>query len=74
MKIDNPTPLDVVMLPMMGPGDSAALTVIAKATYSFSPGKTRLAADHPPAISRRTMLAPIRPRPIIPSCMISPFC
>ena len=24
----------------------------------------------PPLISRRTMLAPIRPRPIIPSCII----
>jgi hypothetical protein len=48
MKIDNPTPLDVVMQPMMGPGDTAALTVIAKATYSFSPGKTRLAAEQVP--------------------------
>ncbi len=48
MKIDNPTPFDVIMLPMMGPGNTTALTVIAKATYGFSPGATELAANQIP--------------------------
>jgi len=48
MKIDNPTPFDVVLLPMMGPGDTTALTVIAKATYAFSAGTTKLASDQIP--------------------------
>lgn len=48
MKIDNPTPFDVVVLPMMGLEDTTALTVIAKATYGFSPGATELAANQIP--------------------------
>lgn len=48
MRIDNPTPLDVVMLPMMGPGDTTALTVIAKATYVFSAKTTELATEQVP--------------------------
>ncbi len=48
MEIDNPTPFDVVMLPMMGPGDTTSLTVIAKATYGFSSGATELATNQIP--------------------------
>jgi hypothetical protein len=48
MRIDNPTPFDVTILPMPGPGDTAAVTAIAKATYTFSPGKTELASEQIP--------------------------
>lgn len=48
MKLDNYTPLDVTALPMVGPGNSNILTVIAKATFAFAPGKTELASDQTP--------------------------
>lgn len=48
MRIDNPTPFDVTILPMLGPADTAAVTVIAKATYAFSHGKTELASEQIP--------------------------
>jgi hypothetical protein len=48
MKVDNPTPLDVTMMPMLGPGDTTAMTVIAKATYVFFPGGTELASEQIP--------------------------
>jgi hypothetical protein len=48
MKIENPTALDVTALPMMGPGSSNILTVIAKATFAFAPGKTEWASDQTP--------------------------
>jgi hypothetical protein len=48
MKIDNLTPFDVTALPMMGPGDSNILTVVAKATFAFAQGKTELASEQAP--------------------------
>ncbi len=44
-----------------------ACSCASRATVSFDMSKTTHVC--PPPISRRTMFAPIRPSPIIPSCM-----
>ena len=48
MNLDNQTPFDAVLLPMMGPGDTPALTVIVKATFDFSQGRTAATAAQAP--------------------------
>ena len=48
MKIENPTPLETMALPMMNRGDRSTLTVITKGTFTFGPDKTELAEDQIP--------------------------
>lgn len=48
MKIENPTPLEAMALPLVGRGDRATLTVIVKGTFTFASDKVELAADQIP--------------------------
>lgn len=45
MRIDNETPFQVEALPMLGPGDRPALTVIVKGTFKIVPGEAAVAAE-----------------------------
>ena len=49
---------------------SLAIALTAVVSWSYTTHSC------PPATTRRTMFAPIRPRPIIPSCILlrSPYC
>jgi hypothetical protein len=48
MRIENPTPLEAMALPMINRGDRTTLTVIVKGTFSFAAQKTQLADNQIP--------------------------
>jgi hypothetical protein len=48
MELNNTTAFQATALPMMGPGDQSMLTMIVKATFTFSMGKTEPAVDQAP--------------------------
>src|SRR5579859_82354 len=53
--------------------DSAPTAFSLTSSPTVSGDRSNTAQLCPFLISRRTMLAPIRPRPIIPNCIYSPF-
>lgn len=48
MKLDNPTPFEATVVPLMGPADCNFLTVIIKATFIISPEGINLASEQEP--------------------------
>src|SRR5437667_3316508 len=54
--------------------DSAPMAPSPTSVFTLSALTSQTTHSCPPPINRRTMLAPMRPRPIIPSCMALSFC
>src|SRR5215471_17251144 len=51
--------------------DDAPVACSCTSCFTASGDRSKTTQSWPPLSSRRTMFAPIRPRPIIPSCMLS---
>jgi hypothetical protein len=81
MRIENPTPLETLALPMINRGDRTTLIIIVKGTFTFAPEKTELADDQIPiafgdqlyekkgaGIRYETDLVPFKPKTDVVLC------